>query len=244
MPIIFITIVLLFAPAVSGGKANSIRIASINGGMSQAFAVETAAGLFLIDAGSPGQAHSILDQLHRFSTKPLIYIIITHAHFDHYGSANGLRALTGAKILIGKPDSSAMARGETLIEHARTIGLFGQLLLPLVGLLLPPPPTIANATVNDGDSLDIMGLPGIVIATPGHTRGSVSLLLHNNIAFVSDLIVTHPVLNCQCYYAFNWQHIGASLEKMQDKKPTLIYAGHAATAIGQKDFLKLRPVAP
>jgi glyoxylase-like metal-dependent hydrolase (beta-lactamase superfamily II) len=52
-------------------------------------------------------------------------------------------------------------------------------------------PTKADILIGeDGMSLQEYGIPGQVIHTPGHTRGSVSVLLETGEAFVGDLAMS------------------------------------------------------
>jgi hydroxyacylglutathione hydrolase len=241
MRIVF-PLILSLATACLATPTDSIRICGINAGMSKAFAIESRGKLFLIDAGSPGQEKTILKQLARFSSQPLEMIVVTHAHFDHYGSAQALRSLTGAKIAIGRDDYDDMCRGQTKIDHTHGLGSIGKLLLPLVEALLKPTPTKADIILNDGDSLAQFGLQAVVLRTPGHTRGSITIVLNQTIAFVSDLIVTQPKLSSQCFYADDWAMIAASLKRVQATHPSQVYAGHSIKPIAQAAFMQLHPV--
>jgi hydroxyacylglutathione hydrolase len=236
------SLLLLLTAACLATPADSIRIRGIDAGMSKAFAIESQGRLFLIDAGSPGQGKKILNQLARFSSQPLELIVVTHAHFDHYGSAQALRVLTGAKIAIGRDDYSDMCQGQTKIDLTHGLGSIGKLLLPLVEKLLKPTPTKADIILNDGDSLAQFGLPAVVLRTPGHTRGSITIVLNQTVAFVSDLIVTQPKVSSQCFYANDWGMIAGSLKRVQAIHPNQVYAGHSIKPISRAVFMKLRPV--
>lgn len=220
----------------------AVRVTNIPAGMSQAFAVETDKGLFLIDAGSPGEEKNILKKLSAFSNKPLNFIIITHAHFDHYGSAKAIRSLTGAKIAIDKKDSSAMANGSTPIPLTKGIGTLGKLFLPVAEFILKPQPTVADIILFDNERLDSLGLAATVIETPGHTIGSISILCDDGMAFTGDLLVSAPWFKLQCYYANDWGMLAKSLARIKTLKPSRIFSGHAARPFSLAQLLKLTPV--
>lgn len=80
--------------------------------MSRAYLIEQGACLILVDAGVPGEEARILRAIQRRHPARLSMIFITHAHFDHYGSAAALRRATGAPIAIHESDAEAMADGE------------------------------------------------------------------------------------------------------------------------------------
>ena len=87
-------------------------------------------------------------------------IIVTHAHIDHIAGAAKLRAATGAPVY------------------------YNQLDLPLVkimdvqaGWLGVATPIVAapDASAEEGFKVAAGGLQGVVLHTPGHTEGSISL---------------------------------------------------------------------
>jgi hydroxyacylglutathione hydrolase len=91
-------------------------------------------------------------------------ILITHAHIDHVGGAMRLKARTGAPILMN--------------EHDRR--LLGALEMQAAWIGLPPPePVVIDAGLADGARVGDGSLAAQVIHTPGHTEGSVCLLMES-----------------------------------------------------------------
>jgi hydroxyacylglutathione hydrolase len=242
--IVHSSLALLMSVALSFAIDNgdSLRIHPIPAGMGIAFAVESPGGLFLVDAGSPGHGKSILKHLQKFSGKPLRLIIITHGHFDHYGSAGELKGLTGAPIAIHGADAKDMEEGRTSLPLVHGLGRIGKFLLPLAEFVTSPKPTHADILLHDGDSLTKYGLPAIVVATPGHTPGSISILLDNGTAFTGDLVVTSPRLDCQCFFASSWRDLDTSLIRMQKLRPKQVFSGHSVHAISGDKFQEIKPV--
>lgn len=74
---------------------------------------------------------------------------------------------------------------------------------------------------------------------PIHTKGSSSILLADSILFVSDLIVTHPFIRRQCYYAESWEDIDRSMEKIKKMSPAAVYPGHGSAIILLHTLMKL-----
>jgi glyoxylase-like metal-dependent hydrolase (beta-lactamase superfamily II) len=222
-------------------NTDGFRIEGFPAGMGIAFAVESPNGLFVIDAGSPGHGKSILKHLKKFSQKPLRLIILTHGHFDHYGSAEELHELTGTPIAIHISDAKDMEEGKTRLPFAHGWGRLGRLLLPMAEFVTNPEPTHPQILLHDGDSLTTYGLPAVVVSTPGHTQGSISVLLSDGTAFTGDLLVTSPRLQCQCYYADSWSDLNGSLSRMQNLKPTQVFSGHSLYTISGDKFLQVKP---
>jgi len=59
-------------------------------------------GLILIDTGTPGQHDRIVKQVKQLGLNPedIELIVITHGHGDHFGSAQKIKELTGAKLAV------------------------------------------------------------------------------------------------------------------------------------------------
>ncbi len=130
----------------------------------------------LIDTGFRGRADRILQELAAIGVRPrdIAHIALTHHDIDHVGNAQALAQVMGAKVWASAEDR-AFIRGE-----AKPRGLRG--LMRAVSPVAPPPvdETYAAGCV-------VGGLE--VLATPGHTRGHVSLRL-GDILFAGDLVTS------------------------------------------------------
>jgi len=114
----------------------------------------------VIDPGDDiDQITAILDR-HQLTVK---MIIITHAHIDHIGGAQKLRALTGAPVYMNENDSFL---ADNLAMQAAWLGIE-----------TPQNPGI-DTPAREGDVLRAGAIEAQVIHTPGHTPGSISLFIH------------------------------------------------------------------
>src|SRR5271157_692384 len=78
-------------------------------GMVNCFLVREDDGLTLIDTNLPGTARAILGAAKKLGS-PIRKILLTHAHFDHTGSVDGLvAALPGIGFLIGRREQKLLA---------------------------------------------------------------------------------------------------------------------------------------
>ncbi len=115
----------------------------------------------------------------------LARILITHADPDHYGSADELRRMTGARIYASAPEAEAMARGamsRPIRGNLLQRGLFNL----FARLYMPTTPTPVDEILVRGQTFPILG--GLrVIASPGHTPGHLSFYVPNlRLLFVGD----------------------------------------------------------
>ena len=82
---------------------------------------------------------------------------------------------------------------------------------------------------NDGYSLKDFGISGRVVYTPGHTKGSVSVVLDSGEAFVGDLAMNKFPLRLSAGLPILAEDITAvreSLEHLLELNVTTVYPGH------------------
>ncbi|MDQ6779618.1 MAG: MBL fold metallo-hydrolase [Candidatus Eremiobacteraeota bacterium] len=92
----------------------------------------------------------------------LVGIVATHAHIDHVGALAQLKQRTGAPAML----------------HEADVPLYEQLALQASWLGIPVPPvTMIDRLVLDGDELAFGKHALRVVHTPGHSPGSISLVL-------------------------------------------------------------------
>lgn len=212
----------------------SIRVHSVQAGMSVAHLIETDTGLILVDAGLPGYEYKILRKMQELERSDLRLIFITHAHFDHYGSAAALRRITGASIAIHAADAEALSQGKTPLGSSKSWGIFGKLLLPLGEWLRPTEATPPDIVVEDGFCFEEFALDACVIHTPGHTPGSSSLLVNDTWVFIGDVILSYPWLHTQRYYAHDWAQVTASVSRLIQLDAQWVFPGHGPPVQGER----------
>ncbi|MEU7167277.1 MBL fold metallo-hydrolase [Streptomyces morookaense] len=163
------------------------RIGMLRFPVGQAYAVRLPAGGWaLVDTGLPGYADEILAAL----DGDVRDIVLTHAHFDHTGSAAALAAATGARVLAGAADAPVVrgtAPGPEPVLQDWEIPVFEAV---HANLPLPhtAPPCPVDVELVDGDTLD-WGEEVRVVHVPGHTPGSIALHLPSSgVLFTGDTI--------------------------------------------------------
>ncbi len=209
--------------------------------LSCAYLVEAPSGLVLIDAGCPGEEDAILRAIDRLRPGRLQLIFITHAHFDHYGSAAALRRSTGAPIAVHADDAQALSHGETPVASARSWGRAGLAALRLSERFVRAAATPPDVCLQDGQTLDQTGLQAAVLHTPGHTLGSSCLIVEGGLAFAGDLLTTTGGQQSQRYFAVDWGLLPGSLARLQSQHPEWTYPGHGRRPLDGPALQRLRP---
>jgi hydroxyacylglutathione hydrolase len=121
------------------------------------FGDEASGQAIVIDPGDEiGRITAILEKNHlRVAT-----IIVTHAHIDHIGGAQKLKALTGAPVYMNFNDQELYDHIE---EQAAWLGV------------ATPDQTSIDVNAREGQSVQLGSADFQVLETPGHTQGSISI---------------------------------------------------------------------
>lgn len=128
------------------------------------YIVEEESSLTLIDAGLPNSYKGIQQAIARIG-KPLGAIILTHIHDDHVGSLDTLhQRYPDVPVYVSERDARLMIGDMTLDSHEPQTKIKGSVPKKLQ--------TRPSVLLHEGDLIGSLQ----VIATPGHTPGSIALL--------------------------------------------------------------------
>jgi glyoxylase-like metal-dependent hydrolase (beta-lactamase superfamily II) len=159
-------------------------------GFANAFLIEGAEGLTLIDAGFPRKESAVFDAIRELGRSPdqLKYLVFTHAHPDHIGSAAAIVRGTGARTYMHPIDIPIAQSGGPFRPMTPAPSLLGRV---LCNLFFHPEerlnPVSIDQPLTPGEILPIAG--GFeVIHVPGHCAGQVALLwLPGRMLFAADV---------------------------------------------------------
>jgi glyoxylase-like metal-dependent hydrolase (beta-lactamase superfamily II) len=186
----------------------------------------------LVDTGTPGTERKLSAALERLGIAPddVRCIVATHSHYDHVGSLRAIKQLTGAAVVMHKHDAGAAAAGRSRTPPGSTG--WGRVLGFLMRLFRVPEEFAAvrpDLTMDAEMSLEPFGIPGRVLHTPGHTRGSVSVVLAGGEALVGDLAMSGFPLRTRPgipVFAESVPDIYESWERLLAAGATTIYPAH------------------
>ena len=206
-------------------------------GKTNIYAIQDRGGTMLIDAATPGQGKRIMRALEKKGISPedIKLIVITHVHYDHVGSlAEFLRALPSPCAVAVHDNEAALLRDGKSVLPAGT-STFGRMMMNFLTRLARPfpglirfEPVSPDVLITRETFLNPFGISGRILPTPGHTAGSLTVILENGAAFAGDLAVNYypwggpifpPVADDVPLLMKSWQALLAQPVKM-------IYPGH------------------
>jgi glyoxylase-like metal-dependent hydrolase (beta-lactamase superfamily II) len=146
----------------------------------------------IVDTGIAGQTQRILDAVTTAgrSAADVSLILLTHGHGDHAGSAIALRDATGAPVALGAGDEEKCVSGVDTEMRARH-PLNKTLLVAIRrrhALTSSPVGPVPDIVIDGERSLLEFGVDAVVVPTPGHSRGSLSVFTAAGDALVGDLM--------------------------------------------------------
>lgn len=167
----------------------------------------------LIDAGV--NCHTVAEQLAKEAVT-LRTILLTHGHFDHIISIDGLREQTDAKLAIHSEDAEML----TDAEKSALYTFFG------VRNSYRP----CDISLSHGDIIPFGEHRIEVIHTPGHSRGSVCYKI-GDVLFTGDTIFSSGYGRYDLYGG-DIRMLTTSLKQLKDQNPSMtIYPGHGEPAL-------------
>ncbi len=153
-------------------------------------------GVTLVDTGIPGSEAAFAAAFGELGLRraDLRRIVITHGHEDHMGSAAPLRAWGGdggVAVYAHRADAPIVRglrrRPEPVLTPAEQ-PIYAQVTADMPAV----PPCPVDVELGDGDTVDFGG-GARVVATPGHTDGSIALVLaRHGVLFTGDLVANGP----------------------------------------------------
>lgn len=184
---IIVFTILTLAISAAGQTCHVKAIQTIEAGCNS-YLIITDAGCVLVDAGSHHKMKAFDRAIQKagISYKDIRYIIITHTHYDHVMNLAEIRDVSNAKIVVHEKEKYHLESGLTPLPSGMTasgkIGIW-------VTRNFRKSKTIATPVVPDIIVTDVYSLPGFgftIIPTPGHSEGSISMIVNDTICFCGD----------------------------------------------------------
>lgn len=182
----------------------------------------------LVDTSPALFKKQLLSKLKIENIHSIDYLILTHTHFDHAGNAAAIREVYAAKVIVHHLEAEYLLTGNSpvpggtnsitkwIVKHP---GTFATRFFAYEGCE-------ADILVSDVFDLPLRNDHIKIIHTPGHSSGSLSLIINDEIALVGDtLFGTYPS-SCFPPFADDVPQLLKSWKKLLDTGCNYFYPAH------------------
>jgi hydroxyacylglutathione hydrolase len=205
-------------------------IYSILSGRTHIYLVKNHDAALLVDAGPLKSSDMVTLAIINSGTdlRQIKGIVMTHTHKDHSQALLKFKETTRAPVMVHQLEAENLEQGYTPIPigtvlTTRIISWMGR----TYGSQWPYyPPVKPDILLQDKFDLQSYGIDGYIIHTPGHTAGSVSLILAEGSAFVGDSLMGTAITTVMPIFANDIPTLYKSWKILLDTGSEIFYPSH------------------
>ena len=167
---------------------NGYKIIQVLSGRSNVYLLTNGKTNILIDTSPKYKWNKLENNLNKLNINHIEYLILTHTHFDHAANAFTIRDKYHVEVIVHKNEAQYLTSGENTIPKGtnfltkKLVNLFAENYLKRVNYQ----PCQYDILVGDSFDLNEFGFNAYIMHTPGHSEGSMSVILEDEIAIVGD----------------------------------------------------------
>jgi hydroxyacylglutathione hydrolase len=212
-------------------------------GRSNVFLLTDGVKNILIDTSSSFLWNTLDKRLKKLNISTIDLLILTHSHFDHAANANRIKKIYKSSVIIHQNEAENLVTGRnpaTSGTNFVTRFLAGTLSRPWMSFLNYEPCTY-DFTVDKRRELSDFGFNAYILHTPGHTTGSMSIIVDDEIALVGDCMFGIMRSSVFPPYALNPKEMINSWGRLLETDCSLFLPSHGSAntrSLVQKDYNK------
>lgn len=217
-----------------GQRINS-SLHEINLGMVNVFLLEASDGsLILVDTGMPKSEQKIIKYVNSLgkSVSDIKYILLTHSHIDHMGSAADLKKLSNAMLGVNE-NGIKFVDGTGGLQMPSTSSSKDLKMKFMMGFakvfmrFMKPKFVKPDMVLKEGVFPEQMHINAKILETPGHTPDSISIYLPDSkTVIVGDMLFGTADKLVAPHFYDDYIALLSSIKKIRDLNPDLICVSH------------------
>ena len=200
------------------------KITQIKGGTDNCYIVSDGKNALLFDTSSGAAQDKVLEALRGYDLK---LVVLSHPHFDHAENAALISERFNVPVAFHQSDDEIFDNYDA--QPLKSYGLVGFVVLKMSLKVLRETKVQRpdnSFYIKDGDTLKDYGFEDIkVVGLPGHTKGSIGLLVGDSAILVGDALDNwiRPGVG-HLFYDLDVQKKTA--DKIRSYGPRRVYYGH------------------
>jgi glyoxylase-like metal-dependent hydrolase (beta-lactamase superfamily II) len=213
--------------------------------MSNVYLISTKQKHILVDTGYRFSYNKLLHNIRTINSdhKSIDILILTHTHFDHCRNAFRIKRDFGSRILVSEFERQYTIVGYTPLPKGtfRITEFLSNLGSATGKSLFGYHPFSADTCITDQYDFKNEGLNIQMMSTSGHSPGSISVIVDNDIAIVGDTMLGKFTWSIFPPFADNVTEMIGSWEKLLKTKCNTFLPGHGKEIkrdLVQKEFMK------
>ena len=199
------------------------RIERIKGGTDNCYIVSEGKTAILVDTSSGACLEQVLSACSGYDMK---LIVLTHPHFDHAENAAVLSEKWGVPVAMHEADLALFDSYDA--QPLKSKGIVGRVVLGLSLKVLRNTKVRRPENlifVKEGDSLAEYGIDGTIVELPGHTDGSIGVVVGKDTVLVGDAMDNWIRPSIGHLYS-DWAAMERSMTKLRAMSGRMVYYGH------------------
>ena len=173
---------------------NNVTIYQVLNGRCNVFIIADEKNCILIDTSVKRDKKELFAKIDAFIENGYSFraLILTHSHYDHAMNARDINIKYGMEIIIHDKEKKYINRGKNppvvgTVTGSKIFTFF--FINPALSLKKYKPVTSCNVVDDDIYCLKSLGINAYLLYTPGHSIGSISIIVDDEIAIVGDAMV-------------------------------------------------------
>lgn len=165
------------------------QIVQILWGRSHVFLIQGKGVNILIDTGLKISRQRLVRRLNKLNLSSIDYLVLTHTHFDHASNAAFIQKKYSARVVVHDSEKDFLKTGRSPLPCGTFF--FTRFVIRLakaLNLQFLYEPCLADIAVHDEFRFSVSQGNIFVLHTPGHSAGSMSIIVDNEIALAGDTI--------------------------------------------------------
>ncbi|BCJ28802.1 MBL fold metallo-hydrolase [Actinocatenispora sera] len=198
----------------------------------QAYLLRHSGGVLLVDAGRVGTGEAIAAALRGWGLDrdAVTQLVLTHWHADHAGAAAEVAGWPNVRVFAHRADAPVI-RGERVGDEPVLTAAERALHAQVSQGLPDPPPSRVDHELDDAEVLTELGAQ--VVATPGHTPGSIALHLPEaRVLFTGDVAAEHDGVVLLGPFNRDRQQAARSFRRLGGLAADVVCFGHGRPLVG------------